>query len=68
MDQSYDDEINTSFGEIKPNKNNDELSEKDIIIAKSLSALDYLNQNDLDNALEVLEDIEEFNTNKEQEN
>lgn len=56
MDHIYD-----IFNDIEPNLNNEELSKKDELLSQKLSAIDYLTQNDLDNAIEVLLDIEENN-------
>lgn len=55
------DHINDIFNDINPELNNDELNREDQLQAQKLSAVDYLFQNDLENAIEVLTDIEELN-------
>lgn len=56
MDHTYD-----LFNDIEPNLNSEEITKEDELLATKLSALDYLSQNDYDNALEVLTDIENLN-------
>lgn len=55
------DHINDIFNDIKPELNNDELNREDQLQVQKLSAVDYLFQNNLENAIEVLTDIEELN-------
>ncbi len=56
MDHTYD-----LFKDIKPNLNSEELNKEDELLALKLSTIDYLIENDYDNAIEVLLDIENIN-------
>ena len=54
------------FDDIEPIQNKEELTNQDELLAKKLCTIDYLVENDLDNAFEILNDIEQMVSNKEE--
>ncbi len=54
------------FDNVEPIQNKEDLTNQDELLAKKLCTIDYLVENDLENALEILNDIEEMGSNKKE--